>query len=214
MELGLRAGLEIATVELTQALGRDVLLIDRFDRPADGSRRLMVSALTILGLWEMTARHATYWELADIIRARFTDPGATLRELFSRIVFNVLVSNTDDHARNHAAFWDGSQLTLTPAYDIAPQARTGGEAQQIMAIGRDGFRYSQLAGCIAHAGEYKLSQAEAKAVVDHQIEVISSNWNEVCDLARLTEVERRGLAGRQFLNPYAFYDYTPPPQLR
>ena len=55
---------------------------------------------------ELAARWATYGELADLIRARFTAPDATLRELFGRIVFNVCISNTDDHARNHAAFFD------------------------------------------------------------------------------------------------------------
>jgi serine/threonine-protein kinase HipA len=48
-----------------------------------------------------------------------------LRELFARIVFNVCINNTDDHPRNHAAFWDGAQLTLSPAYDLGPQPRAG-----------------------------------------------------------------------------------------
>jgi serine/threonine-protein kinase HipA len=50
--------------------------------------------------------------------------------------------NNDDHARNHAAFWDGDRelLTLTPAYDITPQPRAGGETRQLMAIGEDGWR--------------------------------------------------------------------------
>ena len=55
----------------------------------------------------MMARYASYQDLAEIIRHRFTAPSDTLRELFSRIVFNILCGNTDDHARNHAAFWDG-----------------------------------------------------------------------------------------------------------
>ncbi len=99
-------------------------------------------------------------------------PTQTLRELFGRIVFNVLVGNTDDHARNHAAFWDGQSLTLTPAYDICPQARTGGETAQLMAIGKDGYRMSQASGCVARASEYGLSEAEAREIVDHQIETI------------------------------------------
>lgn len=61
----------------------------------------------------LSARYASYADQADVIRARFTDPRPTLRELFARIVFNILTSNTDDHARNHAAFWDGHTLTLT-----------------------------------------------------------------------------------------------------
>jgi serine/threonine-protein kinase HipA len=62
------------------------------------------------------------------VRARFTEAKPTLRELFSRIAFNILCSNTDDHPRNHAAFWDGQALSLTPAYDLCPQLRSGGEA--------------------------------------------------------------------------------------
>lgn len=64
-------------------------------------------------------RYGSYALLADKIRRSFTHPAATLRELFSRIVFNILVGNTDDHPRNHAAFVNAdSSLTLTPAYDI------------------------------------------------------------------------------------------------
>jgi serine/threonine-protein kinase HipA len=69
-----------------------------------------------------------------MVRHRFSDPKQTLRELYGRICFNVLCGNTDDHTRNHAAFWDGRQLTLTPAYDICPQSRTGSEATQAMLI--------------------------------------------------------------------------------
>ncbi len=78
-----------------------MLVVERFDRPAGGTRKVMVSALTILGLDEHGGRYASYADLADQIRARFTTPDATLKELFARIVFNV---HTDDHARNHAAF--------------------------------------------------------------------------------------------------------------
>lgn len=207
MELARRAGLETATVELTEALGRDALLVERFDRPDGGRRRAMVSALTILGLDELGARYASYARLADQVRARFTDPKATLRELFARIAFNVLCGNNDDHARNHSAFWDGAELTLTPAYDICPAPRAGGETAQAMAIGHDGFRFSQVAGCVARAGTYLLSEAAAREIVDRQIEVIESQWAEVCELAGLTEVERNGFWRRQFLNSYATEGY-------
>jgi serine/threonine-protein kinase HipA len=207
MELARRAGLSAAVVELTRALGRDVLLIDRFDRPAGGGRRAMVSALTILGLDELGARYASYADLAQTIRARFTDPVATLRELFSRITFNVLTGNNDDHARNHAAFWDGIALTLTPAYDICPQPRAGGEAAQLMAIGQDGYRMSQVAGCVARASTYLLSEPDAREIVDHQIDTIETGWAEVCEQAGLSEVDRAGFWRRQFLNPYATEGY-------
>jgi len=207
MELARRAGLEVAPVELVRVLEKDVLLVDRFDRTPRGERRALVSALTILGLDEMGARDASYADLARIIRTRFTAPAETLRELFGRITFNILTGNNDDHARNHAAFWDGRELTLTPAYDICPQPRGGGEMAQIMAIGEDGYRMSQVAGAVARASTYLLSDAEARAIVDHQIDVIRREWRDVCDQAALTEVDRATFWRRQFLNPYSLERY-------
>lgn len=203
MLLARRCGVDTATVELAQCLGRDVLLVERFDRgTTPGARRSMVSALTILGLAEHEARYATYFDLAEQIRARFHHPEATLIELFRRIVVNVAVSNTDDHARNHAAFWDGHHLELTPAYDICPQARTGQTAQQALAIGRDGSRWSTFACCIAAAAEFHLSTTEATEIVDHVTTTIHESWAEIADQARLTATIRDQMWGRQILNPY------------
>ena len=207
MEFAHRCGLNTAKVELIEVLGKQVLLVERFDRPGGGTRLAMVSALTVLGLDEMGARYASYADLADQIRARFTNPAATLRELFARITFNILVGNTDDHARNHAAFWDGDELSLTPAYDVCPYPRSGGEANQIMAIDRAGTRRSQVAVCVAAADIYHLDRTEARAIINEQIDIISSNWKEVCDLAQMTVVDRKQLWSTAILNPYATYDY-------
>ena len=76
-----------------------------------------------------------------------------------------------------------------------------------MAIGRDGYRFSQVAGCIARASTYLLSEADAREIVDHQIETIETQWDEVCELAALTEVDRNSFWHRQFLNPYATEGY-------
>jgi serine/threonine-protein kinase HipA len=210
MRLAARVGLNVAPVRLTAASGKDVLLVERFDReptPAGWTRRALVSALTMFGLSEMEARHASYADLADLIRARFTDPRATLRELFGRIVFNVLTGNIDDHARNHAAFWDGERLTLTPAYDLCPQARTGREANQAMAIdGQD--RRSLLETCRRAAAKFQLSDVEARAIIDAQVEAIGVYWPEVCDEAELSAVDRAFMWRRQFLNAYAFEGYA------
>lgn len=209
MELAKRVGINVAGTEVVECLGRDVLLVERFDRtPVVGERRMVVSALTLLGLDEMMARYATYCDLADVIRERFIHPKATLRELFARIVFNILVGNTDDHARNHAAFWDGTSLDLTPAYDICPQVRSGGEAVQAMAIGRDGFRFSQVKGCQNAASTYLLSPGEAREIIDHQLHVITTQWTDAADAARLSDPERSRLWRHQILNPYATEDYS------
>jgi serine/threonine-protein kinase HipA len=200
------AGLAVAPVRLVKANGKDVLLIQRFDRQRDGrgwTRRAMVSALTMLGLSEMEARYASYSDLANMVRARFTDARQTLRELFARMVFNVLSGNTDDHARNHAAFWDGTTLTLTPAYDICPQQRVGREANQAMLIGENDRR-SRLETCIEAASAFLLKNSEAREVIDSQVAGVRSAWASVCDEAELSTVDRAFLWERQFLNPYAF----------
>jgi serine/threonine-protein kinase HipA len=206
MELAHRAGLNVARVQLAHALNKTVLLVERFDRiPRTEERRSLVSALTMLGLNELAARHASYADLAQIMRTSFTDPRANLHELFSRITFNILVGNTDDHARNHAAFWDGQMLTLTPAYDICPQARNTGRATQAMIVGdaANPFKESQVAGCVERAHLYQLSKSEATEIVDRQIDVIKRDWAEVCERAELSETGRGYFWKRQFLNNYA-----------
>ena len=206
MRLALKVGLDVAPVHLRSAMGKDVLLIERFDRIRHGDnwrRRAMVSALTLFELDEMMAAYASYEKLAEIIRHRFVDAKATLRELFSRIVFNILCGNTDDHARNHAAFWDGHRLVLTPAYDICPQSRSGQQASQAMLIhGAD--RRSQVATCIAGAPVFLLGQEEAVSIVNHQVGVIEREWHATGDEAGLSEVDRTLFWRRQFLNPFAF----------
>lgn len=214
MDLARRVGLRVAGTELIESLARDVLLVERFDRPgttgsvpgAVGQRTPVVSALTILGLDEMHGRYATYHGLADIIRARFTDPAATLRELFGRIVFNIAVSNTDDHARNHAAFWDGTALSLTPAYDLSPQMRRGDSAQQAMAITRDGRRMSRMALCVEASEVFLLSRTEARTIISDQVGIIESQWLDAADAARLTRAERELLWRTLILNPAIDYE--------
>lgn len=203
MRLASYAGLNVAPVRLTQAAGKDVLLIERFDREWTGkgwARRAMVSGLTLLGLDEMMARYASYQDLAEIIRLRFLDTRATLHELFGRLMFNVLVGNTDDHARNHAAFWDGHALTLTPAYDICPQGRAGNEATQAMLISGDD-RMSCIMSVVNAAASFQLSREQALAIARAQIEEIMKRYGEVCDEAGLSEVDRDLLWRRQLLNP-------------
>ncbi|CAN1571454.1 putative DNA-binding transcriptional regulator [Burkholderiaceae bacterium] len=206
MRLARKVGLNVATVHLRTAMGKDVLLIERFDRVRHGDRwrrRAMVSALTIFELDEMMAAYASYEKLAECIRHRFAHSTASLHELFARMVFNILCGNTDDHARNHSAFWDGHQLALTPAYDICPQSRTGQQASQAMLIhGSD--RRSQIATCMAAAPSFLLGSEAAIAIVNHQLRTIENEWPSICDEAGLSEVDRALFWRRQFLNPFAF----------
>ena len=205
MRLASLVGLDVAHVKMTTAANKDVLLVERFDRKLvkDGwFRKVMVSALTLLALDEMMARYASYEVLAEIIRHRFIDPKKNLRELFSRLTFNILCGNTDDHARNHAAFWNGRELNLTPAYDICPQGRVGNEASQAMLIsGND--NHSHLENCLKTAHNFLLSEDEAREIFENQKFIIEKNWDSVCREARISEVDKNLLWKRQFLNPYS-----------
>ncbi len=208
MRLAAKAGLNVTPVYLTNVAGKDVLLVERFDRVRINNkwiRKSMISALTLFGLDEMMARYASYEDLAEIVRHRFTSPKKTLHELYGRLVFNVLCGNTDDHARNHAAFWDGEYLTLTPAYDICPQNRSGNIASQAMLI-HGNKRASTLATCLEAAPSFQLSEHAAKNIISGQISTIREEWDETCDEAELTEVEKNQFDRRIFLNQSIFED--------
>ena len=211
MRLAAACGMRVAPVELREADGKEVLLVERFDRVrADGgwSRRAMTSALTLFLSGDAAPSSDsfisyTYVDLADILRARAADPEAELRELFARLCFNVLCTNIDDHARNHAAFWDGRAPELTPAYDICPQRRVGGEVNQAMGI--VGMRRrSQLRLCLDAADRFLLSEDEAQALIRGQLETVGAEWRRLCDEAGIGRGLRSMFAGRQFLNPFAF----------
>ncbi|MDO9591327.1 MAG: type II toxin-antitoxin system HipA family toxin, partial [Microcella sp.] len=207
MELARRVGLRVPTTKLVQSQGRDVLLVERFDRTAEGGRQHVVSALTIAQLDEMNGRYATYPQILRAIRSLGSsgapDPGP---ELFDRIAFNIAVGNSDDHARNHAAFWDGVGLHLTPAYDLAPNARVGEVATQAMALDASGVeRASQFSALIRHAREYGLEKSAARDRIDALVDGINDHWKDAADLGGLTSTDRSHLWRRQVLNPYAFY---------
>ena len=206
MRLAAKARLDVAPVRLEQVAGKEVLLVERFDRvkTKDGwTRKAMVSALTLFGLDAMMARYASYEDLAEIVRHRFTAPKVTLHELYGRLVFNVLCGNTDDHARNHAGFWDGEHLTLTPAYDICPQSRSGNVASQAMLIVGDN-RTSTLATCLEAAPNFQLGEKAARDIIDQQIGTVRDAWDDICEEAALTKVERNLFGRRIFLNDYIF----------
>lgn len=207
MDLARRCGVNVAPVELRRAGGRHVLVVERFDRGPGGTRKRIATALTVLGLTTFPGgRYATYVALADAIRASFNEPDANLRELFSRISFNILCGNTDDHGRNHAVFVD--DLVLTPAYDICPQAR-GSEARQAMAFTRatddePARRESRVRLLVSAAADYHVETAEAEEIVAQQVDVIRREWDDVCEQAELTLEQRNAFMGAQFLNDYAF----------
>lgn len=94
-------------------------------------------------------------------------------------------------------------ITLTPAYDICPQARSGQEASQAILISGTN-RMSRIASCLEAAYHFLLSAPQAVALVERQLRCIAENWPRVSEEAALSGTDRNLFWGRLFLNPYAF----------
>ena len=202
LRLAAMAGVNVVDSALTMAAGRDALLVRRFDRGPGTSRAMAVSGLTMLGLDEMVGRYATYPDVLDVLREHGDDPAATGRELFTRIAVNIALGNADDHARNHAALWDGMTLTLSPAYDLDPCRSPGWDSNQAMAYGRGSRdRRSNLRDLVQVASVYGLNRQEGHAVVDGVVSSITDGWQEALDAARLSRAEGEYLLGSRVLNP-------------
>lgn len=211
MKLAKLVNIHVADVELKSVLGRDVLLIKRFDRALQKNkmyRRIMLSGLSLLGLDELEARYASYADLGDIIRVHFDEPKSQLKELFKRLVFNILVGNTDDHAKNHSAFWDGHSLMLTPAYDICPQIHIGFEATQAMMIEGDDDNKSTLQNVFSTHEKFLLTKSEAKNIITDQLKKIDRYFITLCDQAKLNSRERKRLWGHVIKSEYCLQGWN------
>jgi serine/threonine-protein kinase HipA len=118
LDLAGAAGIRASDHELLDVGGRAVMLSRRFDRD-NGARIPFLSALSMMGLKD--GEHASYPEMVDVLTQHGADARADAAELFRRMTFNVLVSNVDDHLRNHGFLWRGAAgWGLSPAYDLNP----------------------------------------------------------------------------------------------
>jgi serine/threonine-protein kinase HipA len=119
LELARKAGITTPPCRLVDVDGRAILLVDRFDRH-NKVRIPFLSAMSMLGAADGETH--SYLEIADVLRQQGAQPEQDHRELWQRILFNVLVSNLDDHLRNHGFLYDTMQRgwRLSPAYDLNP----------------------------------------------------------------------------------------------
>jgi len=118
LRLASAAGINTATGRIERVAGRPVFLLRRFDREGT-TRRPFLSAMSMLGAVDHEAR--SYLEIADAIQRYGAAPSEDLHELWRRIVFSILISNTDDHLRNHGFLYEGNRgWRLSPAYDLNP----------------------------------------------------------------------------------------------
>ena len=202
--LARHAGIDAPNTKTVKSLGKNAVLVERFDRGPGGTRFQALSALTLLGMSEVEARYGSYPDILDTLRAHDADDEVG-GELFRRVAFNIAISNSDDHLRNHAAFWDGQSLRLTPAYDLSPMMRSGDTASQAIAYGRNGERESSFAGLIETCSAYGMARNNAIESVERVKGSISDNWEDAADFARLSAYDRKLLYGRQIMHPAASY---------
>ena len=183
--LGLAEKCGIRTPEARiETLGEEqVLLVRRFDRePApDGSgeyRHRMVSALTVLDLDDavIDRRGWSYLLFADELRRWSEEPGADREELFRRVTFNALISNTDDHPRNHALIAPREGWRLSPAYDLTPSRTRSKERRDLaMVVGNHG-RIATRYNLLSAAPRFGLTPEHADAIIDEMVDVVQREW--------------------------------------
>lgn len=179
--LARRCGLQVAESEIVTVGGRDVLLVKRFDRQrVEGGygRARMVSALTMLATDETQDGRArwSYILLAETLRRISEHPADDARELFGRMVFNALVSNTDDHPRNHAAFAPGSHWRLSPAYDLTPTPAVSEDRRDLaMTCGAQG-RFASAANLLSECRRFLLNTQDAEKIIDEMEACVAQDW--------------------------------------
>jgi serine/threonine-protein kinase HipA len=205
MTLAARAGITVAATRVIPLAGVHAIAIRRFDRLAEpgGERRLhALSAGTALraAAPDGDEPEPGYPQLARLLRrlgvARDGRNQRDARELFRRMVFNILVDNTDDHEKNHALLvvspYENGRLCLAPAYDVLPTG--SGQGFQEFVCGDQG-RDSSLDNAMSQAEAFGLARAEAAAEVGAVIAVVDG-WRGHFAEAGVSARDLDALAGR------------------
>ena len=124
-EMARRAGINVSDFKIERFSDKyHTFMTKRFDRTAEGKRRQFTSAMTLLGYSDgENSEGASYLEIAEWIERNCMNVNENLTELFRRIVFNIAVSNCDDHLRNHGFIYSPKGWTLSPAYDLTPDPK-------------------------------------------------------------------------------------------
>lgn len=159
-------------------------LVRRFDRMARGGRLAFVSAMTLTQRADGEAG-ATYLELVDLLQTRGADTRADCVQLFRRVVFNILVHNTDDHLRNHGFFIDEGGIRLSPAYDVNPSI----DRQELMLAINEMETACDVSIAMEASREYGLNVREAAEVL-MQVRNAVAGWREEATRLNIPKAEQ------------------------
>jgi serine/threonine-protein kinase HipA len=174
LSLAHKAGIPVPTARVETVAEKPVLLLRRFDR--EGTRRIpFLSAMSMLGAKDNETH--SYLEMVDALRQHGAAPKADMEALWRRIVFNILISNTDDHLRNHGFLYVGSDgWRLSPAYDLNPVPVDVKPRILTTAINEEDTSAS-LSLAIEVAGYFELDEAEAREIAA-QVGKATSKWRD------------------------------------
>ncbi len=175
LHLAKRAGIRAADAHCVSLTGVPVAIIERFDRDAADRRIPYLSAASLLQAARQDER--SYTELADAIRERGSSPVADSQELWRRLVFNLLITNTDDHLHNTGFLYDGAgKWRLAPAFDLNPMA--GKLRESKTPLSEDTGTIDSIDVLLDGCGYFDLSRAEGLKVIAEVLDAIS-HWREV-----------------------------------
>ncbi len=174
-------GLTTAESRVVGVGGRDVLLVKRFDREkteAGYLRTRMISALTLLRADDnYQARDKwSYVRLVEEIRRVCAEPAQNAAELFRRMCFNALISNIDDHPRNHALIAKGADWKLSPAYDLTPAVPVSLEHRDLAMECGDAGRFANAGNLLSQSARFLLAREDAAAVIHVMEGQVRSTW--------------------------------------
>lgn len=214
LELARAAGLQVCGTRMESVGKAETLMLMRFDREwnPDASayaRHGLVSGLTVLDAEDgYTGRGRwSYLLLADEIRRWSVKPDADRLELFRRMVFNAMVTNNDDHPRNHAMLRTTGGWRLSPAYDIVPVPLISLERRDLaLEAGRHG-RVASVYNLLSECVVFGLSREEAQQVIDQMLEVVNG-WRAFFAQCKVEQRSVDYIAGA--ILPECFYRTDPP----
>lgn len=176
------AGIEVPRRQLATVLNKPVLIIERFDRR--GSERIpYMSALTAMAAREGDTR--SYLELAEVLQGFGAAPARDLEQLWRRVVFNVLVSNVDDHLRNHGFLHEPGGWRLAPAFDLNPVPTDVRPRVHALAIDEDDPG-APLLRVLAIAPQFNVKAARARAIV-REVAAVTRRWRRFASDCGLTQ---------------------------
>jgi serine/threonine-protein kinase HipA len=200
LELARECGINAAISKVITVGDADVILVKRFDRDRTDNgylRSRMLSGLTVFDVEDThESRGAwSYLTLADEVRRRSNNPKRDLEELFRRMTFNALISNSDDHPRNHAMIAPGRDFMLSPAYDLTPNPQISLEKRDLAMTAGSWNRYANRENLISGHGHFMLRPEDASRIVDSMRDVVRSRWRDHLKADGTSEADAERVAG-------------------